>query len=304
MSLRQWIIICSLLLSTLALTAQEPEPKKEKPPPGLVEVRFHDDSVMKLQLKEEKLEIATQFGVLQVPLSKVQRMELGIRLPEELARKIDAAIADLAAEDNKKREAAQTYLLEQKVRSVPALQAAAKSSKPDDARRAKEILAKLQEQLGEEQLNVRTTDVIHTDDSKIVGRISLNVFKVYSEPFGDLNLKVAYVRSLRAVGTEDPQPINVLPDPGNLSNYRHMIGQVMHFRVTGAAQGSLWGTDTYTSDSLLAAAAVHCGIVRPGQAGIVKVQIIQSPPGFQGSTRNGLTSSDYGVYGGAYKVLR
>jgi hypothetical protein len=187
---------------------------------------------------------------------------------------------------------------------VPALQAAAKSSKPDEARRAKEVLTKLQEHLGEDGVSVRTTDVIHTEDSKIVGRISLGVFKVYSEPFGDLNLKVAFVRSMRAVGIEEPQAVNVLPDPGSMTNHRHLIGQVFHFRVTGAAKGSCWGTDTYTADSTLAVAAVHCGVVRVGQTGVVKVQVIAPPAGFQGSARNGVTTSDYGSYGGAYKILR
>lgn len=298
------LCVCGNLLS--GGNAQESPPAKapKPPPPGLVEVRFHDDSVMKLQLKEERIEIATQFGALQVPAAKIQRIELGLRLPEEVARKLDSAINDLSAPAPQQREAAQAYLMEQKFRAVPALQAAARSAKANDARLAKEVLGKLQEQIGEENMNVRTTDVIHTADSKIVGRIALGVFKVYSEPFGELNLRLAFVRTLRAVGVEEPQPVNVLPDPGNMSNYRHLIGQTLHFRVMGAAQGSLWGTDTYTSDSSLAAAAVHCGLLRPGQTGVVKVQIIQSPAGFQGSTRNGLTSSDYGTYGGAYRVLR
>lgn len=305
--MRTFGIFAALVLVAIApgvLPAQEPPKKGKAPPPGLVEVRFYDDSVMKLQLKEERVEIATQFGVLQVPLAKIQRMELGIRIPEEIARKIEAAIAELTADDNKKREAAEEYLAEQKTRSIPALQSAARTAKPVEARRAKEVLARLQEQLGEDAMNVRTTDVIHTGDSKLVGRIALNVFRVYSEPFGELNLKVAYVRSLSAIGVEEAKPANVLPDPGNLTNFRHLIGQTFHFRVTGAAQGSLWGTDTYTSDSYLSAAAVHCGILRVGQTGVVKVQVIQPPPAFQGSVRNGVTSSNYGAYGGAYKVVR
>jgi hypothetical protein len=288
------------------LKAQEAEPaKKSKPaPPGLVEVRFHDDSVMKLQIKEEKIEIATQFGVLMVPTNVIQKLELSQRVPEEIARKIDAAILDLNMDDGKKREAAMEYLLEQKVRSVPALQAAARNPNRENAKHAQVLLQKLQEILGEDGMNIRTTDAIHTEESKIVGRIPHAVLRVYSEPFGELTLKLAYVRSFRAVGVEEPQSVNVQPDPGNLSNFRHLIGQTLHFRVTAVPQGSLWGTDVHTSDSNLASAAIHCGVLRPGQTGVVKVQILQPPAGFQGSTRNGITSSDYGSYGGAYRILK
>ena len=75
-------------------------------------------------------------------------------------------------------------------------------------------------------------------------------------------------------------------------------------RVTGAVQGSLWGTDTYTLDSTLALAAVHAGVVRPGQNGVVKVTILAPQAAFQGSQRNGVTSSHYGNYPGAYKIVK
>ena len=35
----------------------------------------------------------------------------------------------------------------------------------------------------------------------------------------------------------------------------------------GATSGTVWGTHTYTDDSSLAAAAVHAGVLEPGQAG-------------------------------------
>jgi len=79
---------------------------------------------------------------------------------------------------------------------------------------------------------------------------------------------------------------------------------VFFFRVTGAAEGSLWGTDTYTLDSSLAVAAVHSGAVRPGQTGVVKVTILGPQPAFQGTVQSGVTSQDYGHYDGSYRVKR
>ena len=40
------------------------------------------------------------------------------------------------------------------------------------------------------------------------------------------------------------------------------VGASFYFRVTGATEGPLWGTDVYTGDSALAAAAVHAGLDR------------------------------------------
>ena len=52
----------------------------------------------------------------------------------------------------------------------------------------------------------------------------------------------------------------------------------------------MWGTDVYTSDSTLATAAVHAGVLQPGQTGVVKVTILPGQAAYQGSTRNSVRS--------------
>jgi hypothetical protein len=94
----------------------------------------------------------------------------------------------------------------------------------------------------------------------------------------------------------------VLDDPGNLVDFRGQEGQTYYFSVTGSTQGSVWGTDTYTDDSQLAAAAVHAGVLREGQAGVVKVTILAGQSGYQGTSRNGVSSMNYGNWYGSYKV--
>jgi hypothetical protein len=59
----------------------------------------------------------------------------------------------------------------------------------------------------------------------------------------------------------------------------------------------------YTLDTRLATAAVHTGVLKPGETGNVRVQILGPQPAFMGSARNGVTSSDYGAYPGAYRIL-
>ena len=79
-------------------------------------------------------------------------------------------------------------------------------------------------------------------------------------------------------------------------------GTTYYFRVTGATDGSVWGTDTYTGDSALGAAAVHAGVIKPGETAVVRVTVMPPLARYQGSIRNGVTSHDYGRFGGAYRV--
>jgi hypothetical protein len=74
--------------------------------------------------------------------------------------------------------------------------------------------------------------------------------------------------------------------------------------VTGANGGALYGTGVHTTDSSLATAAVHGGILKLGQTGVVKVTVIASPQQFVGSTQNGITSSNWGQYPAAYKISK
>src|SRR4029078_2690572 len=54
--------------------------------------------------------------------------------------------------------------------------------------------------------------------------------------------------------------LGVRTDPGNLTEFTvAAIGRILLFEITGRPEGSVWGTDIYTTDSRLAAAAVHAG---------------------------------------------
>jgi hypothetical protein len=92
--------------------------------------------------------------------------------------------------------------------------------------------------------------------------------------------------------------------PLNMVNLCDPIGATYYFRVTGEAAGSLWGTDIYTGDSALAAAAVHAGLVKAGETAVVKVTVEQPLTRYQGSLQNGVTSHDFGHYGTAYRLAR
>ena len=101
------------------------------------------------------------------------------------------------------------------------------------------------------------------------------------------------------------QYISALIDqaPNNLTNYRDKAGQYFQFNLTGTLSGSVWGTDIYTDDSVLACAAVHAGVVLPGETKVVTVKILAGQSSYQGSVRNGVTTSSYGAWVGSYSFI-
>ena len=95
----------------------------------------------------------------------------------------------------------------------------------------------------------------------------------------------AQIESL-AAGTVKAQP-----DPGTLVGLRGQNGQSFYFEVTGnKGGGSVYGTDLYTDDSSLAAAAVHAGVLADGQKGVVKVTVLPGADNYQASDRNGVST--------------
>ena len=90
--------------------------------------------------------------------------------------------------------------------------------------------------------------------------------------------------------------------PPTMTGLSDMVGSTFYFRMRGTVEGSVWGTDVYTSDSTLAAAAVHAGLLKPEENAIVKVTIVAPPTQFKGRSRNGVTSHNFGRYGSAYRL--
>ena len=283
----------------------EKPPEKPNLTPGLVEARFADDSSMKMTLREVQIEIVTPYGKLRVPFGEVQQIEFATRIPPDVQKRIDTALAELADGDAKVRELAVAELLKHKDRAYPALAEAAKSADAGIKSRVEDVLEKLRESLPEGQPIFRKFDTIHTEEMKISGRIEVATWKAKTSQFGDVEVRLADLRGLKVPGLveETTEVLNPLPDPGSLGAYAGMIGKKFAFRVTGIAGNGLYGTETYTTDSSLANAAVHWGALKNGQTGIVKVEIVNPPGAYVGSTRNGCTSSAYGVYNGAFKVL-
>ena len=90
--------------------------------------------------------------------------------------------------------------------------------------------------------------------------------------------------------------------PPNFLELADPVGSTYYFRVTGQDTGTAWGTDVYSGDSSLGVAAVHMGLVKPGDKAVVKVVSVTPPPQFGGSSRHGVTTHDFGRYGSAFTM--
>lgn len=88
----------------------------------------------------------------------------------------------------------------------------------------------------------------------------------------------------------------------NASSYYTYIGSTFTFLCPAGALsgGSVWGTDVYTYDSSICKAAIHAGKINNLSGGQVTILIVPGQSSYVGSTRNGVTTSNYGTWGGSY----
>jgi hypothetical protein len=286
----------------------KPAPKSSgsEKKPTKVEILCMDGSILKLTVLDEKLELVTSFGKLLIPVAEIVQIEFGRRIPEEVAKKIKAAEVNLGSADFKVRSAATADLASAGEWAYAALLEAAKHPDPEVARRAEELLTKLRLAVPAEHLEIRDYDVVHTAKDKINGQLTAPALKVKTSQFGEQLLRLSDIRSLVILtGVKTAAAGSPLADPGSLAAFQGQVGKTLVVRVTGAKPGTglAWGTDVYTLDSALSVVAVHAGILKPGQTGLMRVTLIGKVQGFLASTKNGIVSSGYGPSAG-FRVNR
>lgn len=314
------------------------KPVPARPSVRSVAVHFIDGSSMRLRLREERIELNTPYGKLLIPVRDIERIEFATRIASALVKQIEVMIADLGHSEFQRRESASAELLDLGERAYLALLKAEKSTDKEVVRRVRDVLEKIRAEVPEEHLEIRSHDVVYTANSKFTGRLGSSALRVQTFQFGEQQLHLADVRDLGLPNTGEAESANVLPDPGNLTMFQGLVGQVQTFRVTGMGQGGqaaapvqgglpagpgriwvgpggargvvvqggniVWGTDTYTVDSSLALASVHAGVLKAGQTGVVRVRFLLPRADFQGSTRHGVTSMPFNNPMGAFQFVR
>ena len=70
----------------------------------------------------------------------------------------------------------------------------------------------------------------------------------------------------------------------------------------GCTSGSVWGSDTYTTESAICVSPVHAGVITAADGGAVEVQLGGELPSYTGSERNGVSTSDWATSWDSYTV--
>jgi hypothetical protein len=76
-------------------------------------------------------------------------------------------------------------------------------------------------------------------------------------------------------------------------------------RITGSTSGStVWGSNPYTDDSDFSVAAVHAGLVLPGETKYIRLTEVGELTGYTGTTKNGVTTKAWDTpWNGLYITL-
>jgi hypothetical protein len=213
------LIVAVVLLGTLSAQDETPGPKPdarkaetaaEKPE---VEVHFVNGSLLRLAIHSEKLDIATEYGKLSVPVKDIRSIEFGLRFPAGVEEKIGDALRDLGSGDFRTRDKASAALVDLGPYSYPGTLAASRAVKDlEVSRRAKDVLKKLEAKYPKKLLKTETDDKLVTRAFPIAGRITTPSLKATTDLFGEVDFALAKMDTLRAIAPAATGDITVTID--------------------------------------------------------------------------------------------
>jgi hypothetical protein len=86
---------------------------------------------------------------------------------------------------------------------------------------------------------------------------------------------------------------------------RGRIGERFGFACpAGGVAGGVWGTDVYTDESSVCAAAVHAGVISIAGGGSVLIEVRAGAESYRGTTRGGVVSEGSGPSPGSFVFVR
>ncbi len=186
-----------LLLLTLLVVPLQPPPASPSVPVE-AEVRTVDGGVYRVVLLHDALEVSTRYGTLRVPAAEMRTIQLGLHAPPGVAERVTAAARQLGSSSHREREEATKELVSLGEHSQAAMRAAAKEKDLEVAERAKAVLAALRESVAAERLALPVEDRLDAGIS-VVGRLTAKALKVRSVDFGEAELPLHRIRSVRTM---------------------------------------------------------------------------------------------------------
>jgi hypothetical protein len=170
--------------------------------PDLYDVRLADGSLINVRLLNREVAITSSDKVFKVPVMDIRRIDVGLRYPDGVEKRVEAAVTRLGDSDFNVREDAGKELLRFKELAYSALKHAVKSEDPEIRRRASDLLGELEDKIRGEQLRIPDYDVIATTLFPVTGRIQEVTLKCHSSALGDLLLRLTELRQVRHLTAE------------------------------------------------------------------------------------------------------
>jgi hypothetical protein len=239
------VVVLAALLWVPSTWAQTPEEgKRPDEPVEQAEVRFTDDSVVRMTILQERLEIVTKYGKLVVPASDIVKIDFGVHVSADLQRSIAKAIEDLGSEVYKARELAMRDLVSWGPFAYPQLVKAAKSSELEVQKRAVVALERLKSKHPARNLRMREEDIIVTANFTIVGHIVTPTLKARAENFGELDLKLGKLRGISWMTAAQEVQLTIdagkHSNPGQWLDTGYEVRQDSRLRVVASGSVNLW----------------------------------------------------------------
>jgi outer membrane protein OmpA-like peptidoglycan-associated protein len=121
------------------------------------------------------------------------------------------------------------------------------------------------------------------------------VFRFIPVLFAATIIAVAPVRAQQAADVPEQCPDTMAAYAGSEEALRCLCPAALAAR--GAA---IWGSTTYTADSATCTAAVHAGVISR-RGGVVSLRMLPGQPRYPGTTRNGVSSNNFGAYDASFR---
>lgn len=126
---------------------------------------------------------------------------------------------------------------------------------------------------------------------------------VTTSNFGEYGRSFVFKSGLSDTKAKEGEDVTPILWNASTSILKFEPGKIWKFKCPAAGTTStVWGTDVYTGDSSICTAAVHAGTITFDRGGVVSVELRPGQSSYKGTTRNGVTSIDYGEYARSFVV--
>jgi hypothetical protein len=193
-----WVLLTSIMGTSLG-SAQGPG-QTDVAKAVEAEVHFADGSMIRAVMLQDHVEVMTKYGKLTIPVREIRRIDFGIHLSEGVRQRVAEAIKQLGSDTYRQRQEAAKQLLALGVVAYPAVHAASASTDLEVSKRAQAMIKILREKFPPDQLRTKAEDFVVTAEFPVTGRIAAPALKVRTTYFGDVDLRLSELRSLRLHG--------------------------------------------------------------------------------------------------------